>query len=144
MKEEEVEEDKEGLRFRLLDKSPYEFAKANVDVYPLLKEYARQMRGNPTDAEAQLWKYLKGKSLGVTFKRQCVVLDFIADFFCPEQNLIIEVDGGYHSIPMQLQYDEDRTKRLEAKGYNVLRFTNEEVLFDINSVISKLIQYINL
>ena len=112
-----------------------DFHRANPDWYPILKEHARRMRNNPTDAEAYLWKQLKAQGLGASFKRQCVILDFIADFYCPSANLIIEVDGGYHLQEEQLKLDEEREDRLRAKGYNTLRFTNEQVLFDIDNVI---------
>ncbi|MBQ5937034.1 MAG: phosphoribosylamine--glycine ligase [Bacteroidaceae bacterium] len=112
-----------------------DFHRANPDWYPILKEHARRMRNNPTDAEAYLWKQLKAQGLGAAFKRQCVILDFIADFYCPSANLIIEVDGGYHLQEGQHKLDEEREDRLRAKGYNILRFTNEQVLFDIDNVI---------
>lgn len=112
-----------------------DFHRANPDWYPILKEHARRMRNNPTDAEAYLWKQLKAQGLGAAFKRQCVILDFIADFYCPLANLIIEVDGGYHLQEGQHKLDEEREDRLRAKGYNILRFTNEQVLFDIDNVI---------
>ena len=112
-----------------------DFHRANPDWYPILKEHARRMRNNPTEAEAYLWKQLKAQGLGATFKRQCVILDFIADFYCPSANLIIEVDGGYHLQEGQHKLDEEREDRLRAKGYNILRFTNEQVLFDIDNVI---------
>ena len=112
-----------------------DFHRANPDWYPILKEHARRMRNNPTDAEAYLWKQLKAQGLGAAFKRQCVILDFIADFYCPSANLIIEVDGGYHLQEGQHKLDEEREDRLRAKGYNILRFTNKQVLFDIDNVI---------
>lgn len=96
------------------------------------------MRNNPTEAECFLWKQLKGEVLGVRFKRQCVILDFIADFYSPDTGLIIEVDGGYHQKEVQLELDEERTMRLERKGYHVLRFTNEEVLFETEKVMNKI------
>ena len=93
------------------------------------------MRNNPTEAETFLWKQLKGKGLGSDFKRQCIILDFIADFYCPSANLIIEVDGGYHLQEEQQQLDKEREERLQAKGYNILRFTNEQVINQTKQVI---------
>lgn len=119
-----------------------DFHRACPDVYHLLKEYAKQMRKNPTEAEAFLWHNIRNKALGIEFKRQVVILDYIADFYAPEQQLIIEVDGGYHNTPEQMVLDEDRTMRLESMGYNILRFTNEEVLCDIENVIYKIRFYI--
>ena len=110
--------------------------KANPDWYPILKAHAREMRSNPTEAEAFLWKQLKANGMGVRFKRQCVILDFIVDFYCPDTDLIIEVDGGYHQEEEQYRLDEERTKRLEHIGYHVLRFSNEEVLFETDKVLN--------
>ena len=62
-------------------------------------------------------------------------MDFIADFYCPLANLVIEIDGGYHQTEEQQRLDKEREERLQAKGYNILRFTNEQVLFDIDNVL---------
>lgn len=102
------------------------------------------MRNNPTEAEAFLWKQLKGKGLGSDFKRQCIILDFIADFYCPSANLIIEVDGGYHLQEEQQQLDKEREERLQAKGYNILRFTNEQVLFDTDKVLKDITEFLSI
>jgi len=112
-----------------------DFHRSHPDWYLLLKEHAKDMRKYPTDAEAFLWRWLKGKALGVGFKRQCVILDFIADFYCPEKELVIEIDGGYHNNTKQIRWDEARSQQLEEKGYRILRFTNEQVLSDIENVI---------
>lgn len=104
-----------------------DFHWANPDWYPLLKEHARRMRNNPTDAEFFLWKQLKGNGLKTSFKRQCVILDYIADFYSPTSNLIIEVDGGYHKRDEQQKLDEVREKKLKEQGYRLLRFTNEQI-----------------
>ena len=121
-----------------------DFHRANPDWYPLLKEHARRMRNNPTEAETFLWKQLKAQGLGVAFKRQCIILDFIADFYCPSANLIIEVDGGYHLQEEQQQLDKEREERLQAKGYNILRFTNEQVLFDIDKVLKDITEFLSI
>ena len=90
-----------------------------------------------TEAESALWKYLKGNGLGHKFLRQHIIGDYIVDFFCRDKQLVIEVDGGYHSEPCQKEDDETRTKYLESKGFKVIRFTNEEILFNIESVINR-------
>ena len=115
-----------------------DFHRANPDWYPLLKEHARRMRNNPTEAEDFLWRQLKGKGLNTSFKRQCVFLDYIADFYSPSANLIIEVDGGYHQTDEQQTLDEIREEKLKKQGYRILRFTNEQVLFDIDRVLTKI------
>ena len=114
-----------------------DFHRANPDWYPLLKEHARRMRNNPTEAEDFLWRQLKGKGLNTSFKRQCVILDYIADFYSPSANLIIEVDGGYHQTDEQQTLDEIREEKLKKQGYRILRFTSEQVLFDIDRVLTK-------
>ena len=121
-----------------------DFHRANPNWYPLLKEHARRMRNNPTEAETFLWKQLKAQGLGVAFKRQCIILDFIADFYSPLANLIIEVDGEYHQAEEQQQLDKEREERLQAKGYNILRFTNEQVLFDIDKVLKDITEFLSI
>ena len=101
------------------------------DRYGVLKEFAKENRGNPTMAEVVMWKQLKGKNLGVKFLRQHAILDFIVDFVCLEKKLVIEVDGEYHFTE-----DEMRNKRLQEMGYHVLRFKNEEVLYKTDCVIN--------
>ncbi|MCR5849491.1 MAG: endonuclease domain-containing protein [Bacteroidaceae bacterium] len=108
---------------------------AASDRYSLLKDWARENRKYPTDAEALLWEYLKGKKLKTKFFRQYIISDYIVDFVSLEYNLIIEVDGAYHSEYEQQQNDENRTKRLESFGFKVIRFTNDEVISQINNVI---------
>lgn len=107
-------------------------------VYGTLKEYADHNRKNPTEAEWFLWQNIKGKQLGVKFRRQHAIDEFIADFACLEESLVIEVDGGYHNDPLQQEADARRSFILEELGYRILRFTNEQVLYDIDSVLSQI------
>jgi len=103
----------------------------------LLLEKAKEMRANPTPAEAILWKSLKGKKLKSKFRQQHLINDFIVDFVCLSKKLIIEVDGKIHDY--QLEKDEARTLELEQKsGFKVIRFKNEEVIGDIDAVLSKI------
>ena len=95
---------------------------------------AKDNRKNMTPAESVLWESLRGKRLGVRFRRQHPVYDYIPDFVCLEKRLIVEVDGGYHFIGDQQVSDEGRTQYLNQFGFEVIRFTNEEVLADINNV----------
>ena len=106
--------------------------------YSLLKEFARENRKNPTEAESLLWQFLRDGQLGTVFKRQHIIDNYIADFISLRQKLIIEVDGGYHSLPDQLISDEERTEILNYWGYHLIRFTNEEVLSDIDKVLEKI------
>ncbi len=108
---------------------------ASPDRYGLLKDFARENRKYPTDAEYFLWQHIRGKELGVSFLRQYIIGDYIVDFACREDGLIIEVDGAYHSERTQQEDDELRTQQLESWGYRVIRFSNEEVLFHIDEVL---------
>ena len=121
----------------------YGYQTADPVVYRLLKEYARHNRNNPTDAEELLWQYLKSEGLGVTFKRQHIIGDYIADFVCLTERLIIELDGGYHQTSQQMASDAQRTQWLENRGFRVLRFTNEELFNDVNKVLYTIENIIN-
>ncbi|MEK6782979.1 MAG: isoleucine--tRNA ligase [Bacteroidota bacterium] len=110
---------------------------ANPRLYTLLKSYPKQNRHNPTLAEEALWNELSGKKLsGFKFRRQHIIDDIIVDFVCLSKKLVIEVDRGYHNSEVQKQYDDARTQILNLDGYEVLRFTNEEVLENIGSVLN--------
>jgi very-short-patch-repair endonuclease len=85
---------------------------------------ARKLRLTPTDAEIRLWSRLRGKQLaGFRFRRQHPLGPYVVDFFCAEAKLIVEVDGGQHADD-----GEARTRWLEARGYRVIRFWNNDVL----------------
>jgi 5-methyltetrahydrofolate--homocysteine methyltransferase len=102
-----------------------------------LKEFARDNRQRPTEAENKLWQQLRDKKvMGVKFRRQHAIQDFIADFASVEKQLVIEVDGEIHNE--QREYDEIRTEFLNANGFTVIRFTNDEVLADIYSVLNRI------
>ncbi len=120
-----------------------EYKWAAVDRYSLLKDFARENRLHMTDAENYLWVHLMKKNTGEKFKRQYIIGDYIADFACISKHLIIEVDGGYHSEPLQIEDDVVRTAWLEKMGWKVIRFTNEEVLADINTVLNIIREHIN-
>ena len=116
---------------------------AASDRYSLLKDWARQNRKNPTDAETILWEHLRGRNLKTKFFRQYIIADYIVDFVSLEANLIIEVDGAYHSEPEQQQNDESRTDRLESFGFKLIRFTNDEVMFQTDHVIGTIKNVLN-
>ena len=106
---------------------------------PILFILARKLRDNQTEAEVFLWSQLANLNyLKVRFKRQHPILYFIADFYCNKAKLIIEVDGGYHDIPEQYQYDKEREHELEDLGLKVIRFTNEQVLFNIENTLKEI------
>ena len=116
---------------------------AYVMEYPLLWAFAKENRNTPTEAESLLWFYLSNKQLGVRFRRQHIIGQYIADFACLEKMLIIELDGGYHSLPEQQISDEQRTANLQERGYRVIRFTNEELFNGIDLVLTKIKNALN-
>lgn len=116
---------------------------ASPDRYELLKAFARENRKNATLAENVLWEYLRNGELGEKFLRQHIIGDYIVDFVSRHDGLVIEVDGGYHSEPRQQEEDKLREEVLEQMGYNVIRFTNEEVLCDIENVLNQIENHIN-
>ena len=120
----------------------YGYMTSDGSTYHLLLEKARQNRSHPTEAESMLWYYLRNGQLGCKFRRQHPVYDFIPDFVCIPRKLIIEVDGGYHNDDRQKIDDEERTSYLESEGYQVIRFSNEEVLYDMVKVIQTIKQFI--
>ncbi|MBU3822116.1 class I tRNA ligase family protein [Flavobacteriaceae bacterium XHP0103] len=99
----------------------------------LLLERAKEMRVNPTQAEAALWEQLRNKKLNAKFRQQHLIGDYIVDFVCLDKKLIVEVDGKIHEN--QLEEDAKRTEILENDYYKVIRFSNEEVLGNIEEVL---------
>ena len=105
---------------------------------PHTKHQAIQLRKESTLAEQKLWSRIRKDQLGVTFRRQHAIGKYIADFCSPKAKLIIELDGSQHLD--QEAYDEERTQYLESQGYTILRFWNNDVMKDIESVIRAIIQ----
>jgi very-short-patch-repair endonuclease len=104
---------------------------------PEVEEAARSMRRHPTNAEEVLWGALQKKQVaGLKFRRQHPVGRFVLDFYCPARKLVVEVDGAVHDA--QQERDAERTRLLEAYGYRVLRFRNEEVMHDLPSVVARI------
>lgn len=109
------------------------------DKWKALIDYAKANRKNPTAAEAVLWAVLRNRQLnGWKFRRQHPVAGYIPDFVCLDAKLIIEVDGGYHSEAEQHSFDALRTEWLNEHGFTMLRFSNEEVLEQIDTVKSRI------
>ena len=103
---------------------------ANTPNYALLKENAKRMRKEPTEAESVLWQYLRKNGLGFVFRRQHIIGEYIVDFICLEKKLIIELDGKYHLEYQQQIDDATRQNLIEKRGYSFLRFSNEAILCD--------------
>jgi len=104
----------------------------NLPYHPKLVARARELRKSMTPAEKRLWLYLR--QLPCRVLRQHPIGRYIVDFYVPQHRLVIEVDGDTHSEAAQQRYDAERTRRLEALGLRVLRFTNAEVLGNIDGV----------
>lgn len=104
---------------------------------PKTKHQAIMLRKESTPAEIKLWSRIRNDQLGVTFRRQHAVGNYIPDFYSAKAKLIIELDGGQHL--QQEEYDAKRTKYLEAQGYKVIRFWNNQVMNDIDGVMRAII-----
>lgn len=96
---------------------------------------ARQLRRDQTDAEATLWRVLRSRGLGVKFRRQYPVGPYITDFASIERGLVVELDGSGHATPEGRAHDAERTRYLNAAGFRVLRFWNNEVLTNLDGVV---------
>jgi len=104
-----------------------------------LKGNARALRSGMTDSEQRLWSRLRRKQvLSVPFYRQKPIGDYIADFYAPKANLVVEVDGSQHLEPAQSDYDRQRTAFLESQGLRVLRFDNRQVLQEQDGVMEEI------
>lgn len=112
-----------------------DYKTASPDRYKLLKAFALENRKNQTLAEHVLWKSIRAEQLGVKVLRQHIIGDYIVDFLLPAINLVIEVDGAYHAEREQVESDEIRELTLNDMGYRIIRFTNEEVLYDIENTL---------
>ena len=103
---------------------------------PILKEFARQLRNNSTETEIYLWLKLKGKQMyGYDFHRQKPIDNYIVDFFCNKLMLAIEVDGYSHEFLEVYNKDVIKEKRLNELGIHVLRFSDNQVLKDMENVL---------
>jgi len=109
---------------------------ANPEFYKDYVEIRRELIKSMTPAEKLLWKRLKAKKLGVKFRRQHIIETFIPDFVALSIKLIVEVDGEIH-LKKKIA-DQERTEILEMSGYKVIRFTNEDVENDIEGVVKKI------
>lgn len=116
---------------------------ADAALYNILKANAKHNRHNPTQAEEVLWQLLKAHNLNEHFRRQHIILDYIADFVCLGKRLIVEADGGYHFTLEQQYEDCIRENRLRELGFEVLRFDNNEILCNPEGVVSKIKETLN-
>tara|TARA_R110000751_G_scaffold210384_1_gene314105 strand:+ start:17098 stop:17499 length:402 start_codon:yes stop_codon:yes gene_type:complete len=109
-----------------------------------LFDIARILRKNMTEAETKLWDNLKGNKLrGLKFRPQHPIHIFIVDFYCHQLKLVIEVDGGYHEKENQKVLDIERSDTLKELGLHIIRYTNSEILDDMEKVLDKINSEIN-
>ncbi|HMI77635.1 MAG TPA: AMP-binding protein [Ferruginibacter sp.] len=116
---------------------------ARPSTYGLMKELNKQLKDNPTEEENILWQSLRANKTGYHIRRQHIIDELIVDFVCLQKNLTIEVDGGYHTTSEQKELDVARTNYLKELGYEEIRFTNDEVRHNIDTVVEKIKQKLN-
>ena len=108
-----------------------------------LKILARDLRKNMTDAERRLWSKIRRKQLKeFQFYRQKNIGDYIVDFYCPAAKLIVEIDGGQHYSKENIMKDKARDKFLSDLGFRVLRFSNSDVLKNIEGVVTEIYNHL--
>ena len=104
---------------------------------------ASELRKNLTEAEHILWSALRRKQLkGKRFRRQHPIDIFIVDFYCHEHKLVIEIDSGIHQNMDQKEYDKGRSYELEKHGLKIIRFTNDQIIYDLPGVLQEIIDYL--
>ncbi len=104
---------------------------------------ARKLRQNMTSTEKILWEKLNNNQLGYKFRRQHPIHFFIVDFYCHQFKLVIEIDGGYHNNKEQRTADQKREELLQFQELHILRFTNEEIVENIEKVIEQILKKID-
>ena len=102
---------------------------------PSVFRNAAKLRASMTETECILWNYLKTKPQGYKFRRQHPIAGYVLDFYCHKLKLSIEIDGGYHLKPEQIEKDIERTTYLKDIGISELRFTNDQVLNEFKGLI---------
>jgi very-short-patch-repair endonuclease len=126
------------MRSRVIERNMFYGASRNTF------EKAHELRRNMTKAEKKIWNELKNRNLfKVRFRRQHPVDIFVVDFYCHELKLAIEIDGSIHLEKEISEYDKGRTHDIEKFGIKILRFTNGQVLDDIDAVINKISKVIS-
>lgn len=106
-----------------------------------LKTTVRVLRKRQTDAESFLWSRLRNRQLAkFKFRRQFPLDKYVIDFYCHEKSLAIELDGGQHNTPRQINYDIRRSNLLNKQGIKVLRFWDNEVFTNINGVLEVVLE----
>ncbi|TAE27337.1 MAG: endonuclease domain-containing protein [Cytophagales bacterium] len=108
-----------------------------------MKSIRRELRQTATEAEEVLWEQLRERRfIGLKFKRQVSIGNFVVDFYCPSHELVVEIDGSVHDDVAVRENDELRQQALESLGLTVIRITNDEVGSDMEAVLEKLRQFL--
>ena len=110
------------------------FSKSHLPYNPRLKEFSRYMRRYGEKSEAMLWKRLKAKQTGFVFNRQKPILNYIADFYCKELGLIVEIDGASHFSHEAYEKDQERDRQMRAIGLEIIRVIDSDVRKDADKV----------
>lgn len=109
-----------------------------------LKQYARELRKNMTEAETKLWYAIRKKQIeGYQFYRQKIIGNYIVDFYCPRARIIVEVDGSQHYLGEKLGSDKKRDEFLRRLGFKVLRYNDIDVLGNIEGVFENILENVN-
>jgi len=112
-------------------------------IHPTIRQFARELRQPLTPMETALWQVLRNRNLGFKFRRQHEIEFFIIDFYCAEVKLCIEIDGKSHLTIEQQEYDAARTEYLESLGRTMIRFTNQDIRYNINVVVQEILDTCN-
>ena len=104
-------------------------------ILPAILQRSRDFRHPLTPTENKVWQAVRRRQLGFKFRRQHPIDRFIVDFYCAEAKLVIEIDGDSHAPPDQAEYDAERTRWLEERGYRVIRFPARKVEEDLAGVV---------
>jgi very-short-patch-repair endonuclease len=119
----------------MIDYNDCLFYNASLEIH----KRAKELRKNMTESEQVLWKQIRNRRRwNLKFRRQHPIGNFIADFYCHEIKLVIEVDGEIHDLPENKEYDIGRNAEMEDMGIAVIRFTNDEVLNTMGSVLKRI------
>ncbi len=119
-----------------------EYYTTSPENWKILHQISKDFRKNPTEAENILWQALRNKKTGFKVKRQQVVDKYIVDFICIEKQVIIEVDGGIHLKPENIEKDKERERVLKTLGYDILRFENKEVIHNLWNVQKEIADFL--
>ncbi len=128
--------EEKGTTFPLSSGEGRGYATADPKYWYILKQFGRDNRKNPTDEEDIIWQEVRNSNLGHKVRRQHAIGLFIADFVCLDRRLVIEIDGEYHLN--NKEYDDARTAFLQGEGFDVIRFTNNEIKTNLQSVLARI------